>query len=222
MTTIRIAVLKAALLHAGKKDVRYYLNGVLIDRQTGHVVATDGHRMLVAKLADGAWEKGDSYIVPRETLEAAVKLHAKYETIEILDVDTANLTVGHIPCKAIDGRFPEWRRVVPNESKAGAGRFCPRYLGDAFKALAMIAGGRTDPDYATVTNEGTHSCVVTSRDVNAFVVVMCQRADELEGYEYRVKMAAILGEPVPTKTSEEIAAEAEEIEAQELEAQAAE
>lgn len=51
--TLAMRVIRAALLFAGRGDVRYYLNGVLIeptdDGKAVYVVATDGHRLFAMR-----------------------------------------------------------------------------------------------------------------------------------------------------------------------------
>lgn len=196
MTTIPTNVLKAMLTHAGKKDIRYYLNGVFVDRTSGHVVATDGHRMLIVKLDVGAWEAGKSYIMPRDALAAALKLNSGLPDILIDDSAAPALVVGGVNCTAIDGRYPEWRRVVPLRMDGGfqAGNaFDPTYLCEAYKALATISGRPVS--HAWLSTDSNNNCgVVSHPDVAGFSVVMAMRADTLTGEDYRQRMAFLTGQ----------------------------
>ena len=70
MTTITIEthVLKAHLIIAPKNDVRFYLNGILVDTVNRRIVSTDGHCMLVTRFDASAIE-GDSvpdFIISRD------------------------------------------------------------------------------------------------------------------------------------------------------------
>lgn len=69
--------LKAVLLAAGKKDIRYYLNGVHMTQH--HLVATDGYRMHIV-CHGGDWPHGP-VTIPRDACALAVK--GKTVTLEI-------------------------------------------------------------------------------------------------------------------------------------------
>ncbi|HDX0947953.1 TPA: hypothetical protein RNT26_000596 [Stenotrophomonas maltophilia] len=68
MNKIPSALIAAALHVAPKNDVRFYLNGVLIESHADGaiIVATDGHRMLVVRTSL-PWDIG-KIIVPRDPL----------------------------------------------------------------------------------------------------------------------------------------------------------
>ena len=103
-----------------QQDVRYYLNGMLLetDGSVLRAVATDGHRLALCEvpLASGG-ATSEQVIVPRKGV---------LELQRLLDGDgTVALTIGsnHIrvdldgirfTSKLIDGRFPEYGRVLPN------------------------------------------------------------------------------------------------------------
>lgn len=131
---IKTEHLKAALLAAGKNDIRFYLNGVLINAK--HIVATDGHRMNVIPHG-GEWTHGDVKI-PREAVEMAVKLKLK-------TVDVTPEAIGPISFKPLDGTFPDYTRVMPALSRGvdqgnvhtGVN---PNYLRDAATAVKLVTG----------------------------------------------------------------------------------
>lgn len=158
------AHIKAILLSAAKKDIRYYLNGVLVNEK--HIVSTDGHRMTV--IAHGQeWEHGDT-IIPRETLEMALKLKTK--TIEI-----TNTAVGPIAYTPLDGRFPDYKRVMPAlHCGADTGevftQINPDYLVDAMQAIKLVTG-KTGQSLALVNNVFVWSSAQT------MVVVMPMRTE---------------------------------------------
>jgi DNA polymerase-3 subunit beta len=69
-------LIQAHQLCHGSADVRYYLNGMLLEVQTGilHAVATDGHRLAMCSM-DAAIEQVERHQVivpPRELLELAL------------------------------------------------------------------------------------------------------------------------------------------------------
>lgn len=208
MTTIPTNVLKAMLTHAGKKDIRYYLNGVFVDRTSGHVVATDGHRMLIVKLDVGAWEAGKSYIMPREALAAALKLNGRAVETLIDDSAAPALVIGGVNCTAIDGRYPDWRRVVPAslDGKIADGvAFDPQYLLEAYKAIATIGNHAVSHGQFSVGSQS--SCgVVTHQNVDGFSIVMQMRADTLIGEDYRQRIAFLTGQEYVAPSPEAVVA----------------
>ena len=115
------------------QDVRYYLNGLLFDfhDQNLSTVATDGHRLAICDLnsvedpAAGHW-KGEALggvseerqlIVPRKgVLELQRMLSDSKDSVELaLGKNHIRLVKGStiFTSKLIDGRFPEYRAVIP-------------------------------------------------------------------------------------------------------------
>ncbi len=103
-----------------QQDVRYYLNGLLLE--TGEkrlrAVATDGHRLalcdLKAEMIDDAVQQ---VIVPRKGVLELQRLLGEDETEANVEFGTNHLRVTlpsiRFTSKLIDGRFPEYDRVVP-------------------------------------------------------------------------------------------------------------
>jgi DNA polymerase-3 subunit beta len=108
-----------------QQDVRYYLNGMLLEIQDGRarLVATDGHRMAVTELPVSLPE-GTSrrIIVPRKTVIEALRLLADDSAAAKLGVGSDHLTLSAadvvFKSKVIDGSFPDYERVIPrNQDK---------------------------------------------------------------------------------------------------------
>lgn len=127
---VPIMLLKAALSVAAKNDVRYYLNGVLIQSEGRdlRVVGTDGHRLFVAGDREQrdfpAW-LAEGFVLNRECLSETLGLLGKlgggsiaidwapgHKKANLRTLDGA-ASVG-IPI--MEGKFPEWRRVVESGS----------------------------------------------------------------------------------------------------------
>jgi len=103
-----------------QQDVRYYLNGMLLHVGPDWVraVATDGHRLALSELPMQTGIKEEmQLILPRK---------AVLELARLLDGGDAPVTLGigggqiqvqltnlRITSKLIDGRFPDYERVVP-------------------------------------------------------------------------------------------------------------
>lgn len=105
-----------------QQDVRYFLNGMLIEIGEGFVraVATDGHRLALSNLAV---EQNDQsprqVIVPRKgVLELQRLLHDLDEDIAIT-IGSNHLCAESseyiLTTKLVDGRFPEYQRVIPKD-----------------------------------------------------------------------------------------------------------
>lgn len=102
------------------QDVRYYLNGLLFDFHDGSLstVATDGHRLAICDL-DMPLEVSEDrqLIVPRKgVIELSRMLDDSDNVIEVaLGRNHIRLVKGNtiFTSKLIDGRFPEYRAVIP-------------------------------------------------------------------------------------------------------------
>lgn len=103
-----------------QQDVRYYLNGMLLELNSHLVrtVATDGHRLAVcSRSADVQIETAQKLIVPRKgILELARLLDGSDELVDLalganhLRAHTGEFT---FTSKLVDGKFPDYERVVP-------------------------------------------------------------------------------------------------------------
>ena len=187
ITTIPVNTLKAALLFAPKDDVRYYLNGVYIDPTRRLCVATDGATMLVARIeAPESHTNGDTpgapYIVPRETLEAGLKAWGKATPDIVLthDSETRKLRVGNLSGEAVNGKFPEFERVIPRTliERGTVGSFNPEYIARANKGLCMIIGANPGRTFADLHHNGPNMAgLLTLSGSNALAIVMPMRAE---------------------------------------------
>lgn len=103
-----------------QQDIRYYLNGLLLELSPGRVraVATDGHRLA---LCDAPTE-----VEINETLQIIVPRKGVHELTRLLEDSDRPVQIhlgsNHIrlsspdmsfTSKLIDGRFPDYQRVVP-------------------------------------------------------------------------------------------------------------
>lgn len=106
-----------------QQDVRYYLNGMLWEIQTGQlrVVATDGHRLAVCTLAaDIQSAEKSQVILPRKgVIELARLMTSANEAVHIvlgsnhIRTTTTDFT---FTSKLVDGKFPDYDRVLPKST----------------------------------------------------------------------------------------------------------
>lgn len=102
------------------QDVRYYLNGLLVELRNGGVrcVATDGHRLAICDAdADIALDETQQIIIPRKgVLELMRLLDTEGEALK-LEFGRSHVRVqlddSVFTSKLIDGRFPDYESVVP-------------------------------------------------------------------------------------------------------------
>jgi DNA polymerase-3 subunit beta len=105
-----------------QQDVRYYLNGMLLETGGKHLraVATDGHRLALAQAElDGASLDEQQVIVPRKGVLELQRLMSGEGSVDIeLGANHVRIQLDGIrfTSKLIDGRFPEYDRVIPKES----------------------------------------------------------------------------------------------------------
>ena len=115
-----------------QQDVRYYLNGMLLETSGKYLraVATDGHRLALCQAElSGALDQ-QQVIVPRKGVLELQRLMSGDGALEIeLGANHIRIQLDGIrfTSKLIDGRFPEYERVIPKESanelKADRGAF---------------------------------------------------------------------------------------------------
>lgn len=105
------------------QDVRYYLNGLLLEMDNNRIraVATDGHRLaLTDKVIDLKLSVPRQCILPRKgVLEIVRLLNGPAETVKLkVGENHLSVTAGGqtLTTKLVDGRFPDYERVIPRES----------------------------------------------------------------------------------------------------------
>ncbi|WP_437879864.1 DNA polymerase III subunit beta [Pseudomonas sp. LRF_L74] len=103
-----------------QQDVRYYLNGMLLEVQTGvlRAVATDGHRLaLCAMEANIEQNEKHQVIVPRKGILELARLLTEQdgEVAIVLGQHHIRATTGEFTftSKLVDGKFPDYERVLP-------------------------------------------------------------------------------------------------------------
>jgi DNA polymerase-3 subunit beta len=103
------------------QDVRYFLNGLLIEIQAGEIraVATDGHRLAMCTArGDVDVEHKRQVILPRKGVQELLKLLEGGSQECTLEVGINHVRVSfpdvRYTTKLIDGRFPDYDRVLPS------------------------------------------------------------------------------------------------------------
>lgn len=107
-----------------QQDVRYYLNGLLLEtsKKRLRAVATDGHRLALCEISIENQEVASGQvIVPRKGVIELHRLLGGSEAVELTIGSNhvrAVLDGIRFTSKLIDGRFPDYERVIPSTGAA--------------------------------------------------------------------------------------------------------
>jgi len=179
MFKVNSKALAAAITCQAIKDVRYYLNGVLIEpAESGGVrcVGTNGHHMIVVTDKNGECEKPviiafDSATVTKLRNKKATDVAGSY-----LEDGTAIARInglGHVAAiEVIDGKFPDYTALFPQSLPEISSAFAPfnaeymrsfcdaaKYLGN--RAISFVNSATKDEKifilFGASTNDGLHA-----------------------------------------------------------------
>jgi len=100
------------------QDVRYYLNGMLLELRDGFMtcVATDGHRLACAEFNAKVVSNSEvSIIIPRNMITEIASVIGDEEVFVKISSRNIQFSVGNttFASKLIDGKYPDWRGVIP-------------------------------------------------------------------------------------------------------------
>lgn len=182
--------LKAALCVAAVNDIRYYLNGLLVEVQPTEirVAATDGHCAAVFRTVDLVDGFGHLFevIIPSDTVVLA--LAGKAQAIE-LECENSQWRLGPIQFTPIAGKFPDYRRIIPCKHSGEAAQFNVDLLGK-FRKIGKALGHKGQPilrhngsDCAQVQFYGDHDFIGALMPLRAFTEKMPDTGLEQWGHE---------------------------------------
>ena len=202
--TIQHSTLKALLTVAATKDVRYYLLGICVDVRAATdarpadvtLVATDGAILLAHPVplsdVEGAIEPGQ-YIIPRDALEAVTPMKAGRTALPIkLTIRTpapttdaegravvappeVEITGATTLCTApMDGRYPDWRRVIPRTASGIPAPFDGRLIARIAKAYDYM-NDKPKHFQLTIHHNGSGPALITGWEGGGLGVIMPMR-----------------------------------------------
>ena len=108
------------------QDVRYYLNGLLLEFRASHLraVATDGHRLAQAEvelIQSSSVDEVHQCILPRKGVHELLRLiqNSDDQLDIVLGKTSLRATIGDVTftSRLIEGRFPDYNRVIPREDQ---------------------------------------------------------------------------------------------------------
>lgn len=107
-----------------QQDVRYYLNGLLLEvsKDLLRAVATDGHRLAMKDVHhETAANETTQVIVPRKGVTELLRLLGNGDKPAQVQISQNHIRIVlenlQFTSKLIDGRFPDYERVVPETSE---------------------------------------------------------------------------------------------------------
>lgn len=126
------------------QDVRYYLNGMLFETEGEELrtVATDGHRLAVCAMSVGEAMPSHCVIVPRKGVMELARMLDGGENPVKLQIGCNNIRASVddyiFTSKLVDGRFPDYRRVLPKNPDKTVEAGCD-LLKQAFARAAILS-----------------------------------------------------------------------------------
>lgn len=165
--------LKAMSLLASKQDIRYYLNGVLVQSNKDHtrLVATDGHLLGVFQTSETAHDDNAfSIIIPNEII---AKLDKQDNFLSCVD---GKWNIDGISFNPIDGSFPDYMRVLPSKPASGEpAQFNPELITRFAKCSKLLNGTK----YPVIAYNGQGSALVDI-GLDRFVGVVMPMRNEVK------------------------------------------
>lgn len=135
---------------ASSEETRYYLNGVCVEVRDGRgfMVATDGHKLLCAPFETN--EEDCQHIIPRKLINN-LKVNTKSESDLTLTINEDSVSINFdgvtVVGKAVDGTFPDWKRVIPREVSDEPVQFNNALLKDMDDAAKLVSGRKDSVAY---------------------------------------------------------------------------
>ena len=119
-----IGLLENTQFAMAQQDVRYYLNGLMLEISSGNLkaVATDGHRLAFDETdVETSSNEDRQIIIPRKGVTELIRLLQSSQNEANIRVSKNHIQVTSgklsFTSKLIDGKFPDYQRVIPELSE---------------------------------------------------------------------------------------------------------
>ena len=172
------------------------------------LVATDGHRLLAWPVAVDDIEYADGepifvgeVIIPRDALEAVKPMKAGRHSFPITITTTTEpdtqdserpgvtikgkttiVIVGQttLTTPAVDGKYPDWRRIMPKAVSGEPAQYNADYIGDFGKVCLLLGSKYPSP---RINHNGTGGAVITNLYTSrAIGMLMPMRDDSVAAF----------------------------------------
>jgi len=172
--SIQLSTLKGLVILASRKDIRYYLKGVNLEFNSKFTrcISTNGHILGLHQENQENYGSG-SVLVPREIIDN-IKVTKKelcfIATFTELSENKWSIKYmgNEIIFSPIDGRFPDYARVINKDKTSGEPAFySPEYLIDFTKVINTI-----NAKFLTLHYNGDSGGVITCSNPDFLGVIM--------------------------------------------------
>ena len=143
-------LLNACNVIAPTRDIRQYLNGVVIyldpvTDQLAAMAATDGHRLVLITVNHSAQLRScETVILSKKDIKS---INLKYPELRIEDINIREILND---CEKIDGRYPDILRVIPADNRRADIQHIgvnAEYLADIFAVYKALTKGVKNKQY---------------------------------------------------------------------------
>ncbi|HJO05265.1 MAG TPA: DNA polymerase III subunit beta [Acidobacteriota bacterium] len=141
-------MIRRTLFAVTKEDVRYSLNGALLEIGGGKVrmVATDAHRLAMVEQddADLGTQTQVRAIIPKKALAEIRDLGEPESMLFSQDEHHLHFKIEHriLSTRVIEGQFPAYEKVVPRDNPATV-RFASDAMSEALRRVSLLASERS-------------------------------------------------------------------------------
>ncbi len=141
-------MIRRTLFAVTKEDVRYSLNGALLEIGGGKVrmVATDAHRLAMVEHddADLGTQTQVRAIIPKKALAEIRDLGEPETMLFAQDEHHLHFKIEHrvLSARVIEGQFPAYEKVIPQDNPACV-RFASDAMGAALRRVSLLASERS-------------------------------------------------------------------------------
>ncbi len=157
-----LSLLNKTKISISNDDTRHYLNGVYIHLTEGNgknfltAVATDGHRLSSSSIYLDRKENIESIILPRKTIYQLCLLLGEIKDSVKLQISNNKIQfkIGKIKLisKVIDGKFPDYRKVVPVNNKKSLDILKKDFI-DAIERVTSVSLDRKEGVKLEIAND---------------------------------------------------------------------
>ncbi|QLB12370.1 DNA polymerase III beta subunit [Bisgaardia hudsonensis] len=179
-------LIEATQFSMANQDARYFLNGMKFETEGNllRTVATDGHRLAVCTIPLEQDLQNHSVILPRKGVLELMRLIDNSEQTVRLQIGTNNLRInlGNIifTSKLIDGRFPDYRRVLPRNA-THIMEASWEILKQAFVRMAILSNDRVKAVRLQLSqNQLKITATNTEQEVAEEILDVAYSGDEME------------------------------------------
>ncbi|MEK7825529.1 MAG: DNA polymerase III subunit beta [Nitrospirota bacterium] len=146
-------LIQKTIFAVGENDVRYILNGVLINlinKDKGsvlRVVGTDGHRLAIAETRlENSVEKEGSAVVPKKAIAEVRKIMDDTAELTSIGIGKTQVVFQSGACsltsRVMEGNYPNYQQVIPKDTDKKV-IVSKKDIEGALKRASILAGEKT-------------------------------------------------------------------------------